>query len=72
MSKNRREKLAGEITATEERIRALEAELITLEASFSSPSPGTNWAEMHRRHADIHKSLESLYLRLAELSELLG
>ena len=72
LSKNRREKLAGEITVTEERIRALEAELISVEASFSNPNPGTNWAELHRQHADIQKSLESLYLQLAKLSELLG
>ena len=72
MSKNRREKLAGEITATEERIRALEAELISVEASFTNPNAGTNWAELHRQHADIQKSLESLYLQLAKLSELLG
>lgn len=72
LSKNRREKLAGEISGTEERIRALEAELTSIEASFSNPDPGRDWAELHRRHAEIQKSLESLYLQLAELSELLG
>jgi predicted nuclease with TOPRIM domain len=72
MSKNRREKLAGEITGTEERIRALEAELASIESSFSNPDPGRDWADLHRRHAEIQKSLDSLYLQLAELTELLG
>jgi ATP-binding cassette subfamily F protein 3 len=72
MSKNRRERLAGEISGTEERIRALEAELASLEASFSNPDPGRDWAELHRKHAEIQKSLETLYLQLTELSELLG
>jgi ATP-binding cassette subfamily F protein 3 len=72
MSKNRREKLAGEVTETETRIRTLEAELTSIETSFSNPDPGRDWAELHRRHAEIQKSLETLYLQLAELSELLG
>jgi ATP-binding cassette subfamily F protein 3 len=72
MSKNRREKLAGEISGTEERIRSLEKELASIEATFSSPEPGRDWADLHRRHAEVQKSLESLYLQLAELSELLG
>ena len=72
MSKNRREKIVGEITDTEERIGAMEAELASIELAFSNPDPGKNWADLHRRHAEIQKSLESLYLQLAELSELLG
>jgi len=72
MSKNRREKVSGEISSTEERIRALETELAAIEASFSNPHQGTDWADLHRRHAEVQKSLESLYLQLAELSELLG
>jgi len=72
MSKNRRERLAGEISGTEERIRLLESELASLEASFSNPDPETDWAELHRKHAEIQKSLETLYLQLTELSELLG
>jgi ATP-binding cassette, subfamily F, member 3 len=72
MSKNRREKLAGEITDNEEKIRTLEGELAALEAEFSNPDPGTDWADRHRRHAEIQKALEGLYSRLAELSELLG
>jgi ATP-binding cassette subfamily F protein 3 len=72
LSKNRREQLAGEISGTEERIRALETELSSIEATFSNPDPGRDWADLHRKHAEIQKSLESLYLQLAELSELLG
>jgi ATP-binding cassette subfamily F protein 3 len=72
MSKNRREKLAGEVAEMEDRIRTLEAELASIEASFSNPDPGRDWADLHRRHAEIQKSLETLYLQLAELSELLG
>jgi ATP-binding cassette subfamily F protein 3 len=72
MSKNRREKLAGEITGTEERIRALETELASIESSFSNPAPDRDWADLHRRHAELQKSLDSLYLQLAELTELLG
>ena len=72
MSKNRREKLASEIMGTEERIRTLEGELAAIEAGFSNPDPGRDWAELHRRHAEIQKSLEGLYSQLAELSELLG
>jgi ATP-binding cassette subfamily F protein 3 len=72
MSKNRREKLAGEISGTEERIRSLEKQLTSIEATFSNPDPGRDWADLHRKHAEIQKTLESLYLQLAELSELLG
>jgi len=72
MSKNRREKLAGEISGTEEQIRALETELASIESSFSNPDPGRDWADLHRRHAEIQKSLDGLYLQLAQLSELLG
>ncbi|HET9941778.1 MAG TPA: ABC-F family ATP-binding cassette domain-containing protein, partial [Terriglobia bacterium] len=72
MSKNRREKLASEISGTEEQIRTLEAELASIEASFGNPDPGKDWADLHRRHAEIQKSLETLYLQLAALSELLG
>jgi ATP-binding cassette subfamily F protein 3 len=72
MSKNRREKLAGEISGTEEQIRALETELASIESSFSNPDPGRAWADLHRRHAEIQKSLDGLYLQLAQLSELLG
>jgi ATP-binding cassette subfamily F protein 3 len=71
MSKNRREKLASEITGTEERIQALEGELAAVEGEFSNPDPGRDWAELHRRHAEIQKTLEGLYSQLAELSELL-
>jgi ATP-binding cassette subfamily F protein 3 len=69
MSKNRREKLASEIVGTEEQIKILEAELATLETGFSNPEPGKDWAVLHRRHAEIQTSLESLY---SQLSELLG
>ena len=71
MSKNRREKLASEITETEERIQALERELAAIEGEFSNPDPGRDWADLHRRHAEIQKVLEGLYSQLAELSELL-
>ena len=72
MSKNRREKLTAEITQTENRIEQLESDLKALEAQFSNPAPDTNWEESHRRHAEIQKSLETLYSQLAELSELLS
>jgi len=72
MSKNRRDKLAGEIASTEERIRVLERELTALEASYGNPLPDMDWADSHRRHAEIQKALEALYSQLAELSELLG
>jgi ATP-binding cassette subfamily F protein 3 len=72
MSKNRREKLAAEIAATEGRIRELEAELSALEARYGNPEPDTDWADLHRRHAAIQKTLEGLYAQLTELSELLG
>jgi ATP-binding cassette, subfamily F, member 3 len=72
MSKNRREKLAGEIAGTEERIRVLEGELAALEASYGNPLPDMDWADSHRRHAEIQKALDKLYSQLAELSELLG
>src|SRR5262245_5801078 len=72
MSKNRRDKLAGEIASTEERIRVLERELAALEASYGNPLPDMDWADSHRRHAEIQKALEALYSQLAELSELLG
>jgi len=72
MSKNRREKLASEIIDTEEQIRTLEAELATLEMGFINPQPEKDWAVLHRRHAEIQTTLESLYSQLAELSELLG
>jgi ATP-binding cassette, subfamily F, member 3 len=71
MSKNRREKLASEITGTEERIQALERELAAIEGEFSNPDPGRDWADLHRRHAEIQKVLEGLYSQLAQLSELL-
>jgi len=72
MSKNRREKLAGEITGTEEQIRTLEGELAAIETDFSNPDPGRDWADLHRRHAEIQKTLEGLYSQLAQLSQLLG
>jgi ATP-binding cassette subfamily F protein 3 len=72
MSKNRREKLTAEIAQTENRIGQLEADLKGLEAQFSDPAPDMNWEESHRRHAEIQKSLETLYSQLGELSELLG
>ncbi len=72
MSKNRREKLAGEITGTEEQIRTLEGELAAIETDFSNPDPGRDWADLHRRHAEIQKALEGLYSQLAQLSQLLG
>jgi ATP-binding cassette subfamily F protein 3 len=72
MSKNRREKLAAEIAETEERIHALETELAALEARYGNPAPDTDWADLHRRHAGVQKTLEGLYAQLAELSELFG
>ena len=57
---------------TENRIEQLEADLKGLEAQFSDPAPDMNWEESHRRHAEIQKSLETLYSQLGELSELLG
>jgi ATP-binding cassette subfamily F protein 3 len=72
MSKNRREKLTSEIAETEAQIEKLEAELQALELTFSSPAPGMNWEESHRRHAEIQRTLETLYLQLSQLSELLG
>jgi ATP-binding cassette subfamily F protein 3 len=71
MSKNRREKLTAEIAQTESRIEQLEADLQTVEAQFSKPAPDMNWEESHRRHAEIQKSLETLYSQLGKLSELL-
>jgi prefoldin subunit 5 len=72
MSKNRREKLAAEITQTEAQIEQLEADLGSLELAFSNPAPDMNWEEAHRRHAEIKKALDALYTQLGELSELLG
>jgi ATP-binding cassette, subfamily F, member 3 len=72
MSKNRREKLAGEITETEDQIRTLEVELAAMESSFSNPDAALNWADSHRRHAEIQSTLDRLYSRLSELTELLG
>jgi ATP-binding cassette subfamily F protein 3 len=72
MSKNRREKLTTEIAETESRIHQLEAELQTIESNFSNPSPTMNWEESHRRHAEVQTTLELLYTRLGQLSELLG
>jgi ATP-binding cassette subfamily F protein 3 len=72
MSKNRREKLTSEIAETEAQIAQLETELQALELTFSSPAPGMNWEESHRRHAEIQTTLETLYLQLSQLSELLG
>ena len=72
MSKNRREKLAGEITETEDHIQTLEAELAAMESSFSNPEATLDWAGSQRRHAEIQSTLDRLYTRLSELTELLG
>ena len=72
LSKNRREKLTCEITETEDSIQTLEAELTALELSFSNPEATLDWADSQRRHAEIQSSLDRLYTRLSELTELLG
>ena len=73
MSKNRREKIAGEITGYRRAHSAhWKRNWLPSNSTFSNPDPGRNWADLHRRHAEIQKVLEGLYSQLAELSELLG
>ena len=72
MSKNRRDKLQGEVTRLETQIAGLETELKTLEAGFANPDPEMNWETAHRRHAEIRETLETLYSDLSNRWEEIG
>ena len=72
MSKNRREKLEGEIRELEATIAKTEAELTALETSFQNPTVDANWEAAHRRYAELRTALDGLYNELALRWDLLG